>query len=78
MPTDYATDRQQPTTPTETTVVRWPEPSPLDTWWTEIMEGVSPPSPAHVEHRARSERRHVAARPAQAATSRLPTGSCTG
>lgn len=23
-------------------VVRWPEPSPLDAWWTEIMDRVTP------------------------------------
>lgn len=30
---------------TETTgpaAVHWPEPSPLDDWWTEIMDGVTP------------------------------------
>lgn len=21
--------------------VRWPEPSPLDSWWSDVMEGVS-------------------------------------
>ncbi|MFD3706584.1 hypothetical protein ACFWUP_25895 [Nocardia sp. NPDC058658] len=25
---------------TDPTVIRWPEPSPLDTWWTEVMDGV--------------------------------------
>ncbi|WP_431937901.1 hypothetical protein [Nocardia grenadensis] len=28
--------------------VRWPDPSPLQSWWTEIMDGVSMPRP----HRA--------------------------
>lgn len=50
MPTDYATDRQEPATQTETTVVRWPEPSPLDTWWTEIMDGVSPLGESRSRH----------------------------
>ncbi|MGW5437086.1 hypothetical protein [Nocardia asteroides] len=27
----------------EPVVIHWPEPSPLDTWWTEIMDGVPPP-----------------------------------
>ncbi|MEU4417834.1 hypothetical protein AB0G00_32700 [Nocardia salmonicida] len=26
----------------DTVAVRWPEPSPLDAWWTEIMDGVPP------------------------------------
>jgi hypothetical protein len=30
------------TTPVDTGVVYWPEPSPLDGWWTEIMDGVTP------------------------------------
>lgn len=28
--------------PADTAVVCWPEPSPLDNWWTEIMDGVTP------------------------------------
>ncbi|MGW5309316.1 hypothetical protein ACWEVD_13635 [Nocardia thailandica] len=34
-------------------VVRWPDPSPLDYWWTEIMDGVPP---AAVEARSASAR----------------------
>ncbi|MEV0062453.1 hypothetical protein [Nocardia sp. NPDC050718] len=29
-------------TPGDSGVVCWPEPSPLDDWWTEIMDGVTP------------------------------------
>ncbi|MEV0104948.1 hypothetical protein AB0H42_01215 [Nocardia sp. NPDC050799] len=25
--------------------VQWPDPSPLQSWWTEIMDGVSMPCP---------------------------------
>lgn len=39
MPTDYATDRKIPVEPA---VIAWPEPSPLDAWWTEVMDGVTP------------------------------------
>ncbi|MFD6395853.1 hypothetical protein [Nocardia sp. NPDC060249] len=28
--------------PADTGVVCWPEPSPLDGWWTEIMDGAPP------------------------------------
>ncbi|NUS93752.1 MAG: hypothetical protein HOQ36_15325 [Nocardia sp.] len=28
--------------PAGTGTVCWPEPSPLDGWWTEIMDGVTP------------------------------------
>ncbi|UGT54918.1 hypothetical protein [Nocardia asteroides] len=37
----HTTDRHPVTVPAEPAVV-WPEPSPLDTWWTEIMDGVPP------------------------------------
>lgn len=30
------------TEPADTGIVCWPEPSPLDGWWTEIMDGVTP------------------------------------
>jgi hypothetical protein len=43
MPTDCAIERQEQAGPTDpTTTIRWPEPSPLEPWWTEIMDGVSP------------------------------------
>ncbi|WP_167659960.1 hypothetical protein [Nocardia mangyaensis] len=42
MPTDYATDRTIPVEPAEPAVIAWPEPSPLDAWWTEVMDGVTP------------------------------------
>lgn len=42
MPIDYAIERPEQPGPTDPTVIRWPEPSPLDSWWTEIMDGVSP------------------------------------
>lgn len=28
--------------PADTGIVCWPEPSPLDGWWTEVMDGVTP------------------------------------
>lgn len=37
----HITDRHPVTIPAEPAVI-WPEPSPLDTWWTEIMDGVPP------------------------------------
>ncbi|PKV98500.1 hypothetical protein ATK86_0520 [Nocardia fluminea] len=35
----------------EAAVVRWPEPSPLQSWWTEIMGGISRPSQAPTKRR---------------------------
>lgn len=45
------------TTPAGSTVVCWPEPSPLHDWWTEIMDGVTP-------IRARGTGEHAYPRPA--------------
>ncbi|MFC8381247.1 hypothetical protein [Nocardia sp. NPDC057272] len=42
MPIDYAIERREQAEPTDPTAIRWPEPSPLEPWWTEIMDGVSP------------------------------------
>lgn len=42
-----------PESETETPIVRWPEPSPLQSWWTEIM-GEMPRSPEAPAKRSRS------------------------
>ncbi|WP_169823276.1 hypothetical protein [Aldersonia kunmingensis] len=35
----YATPTAEPA---DAGVVYWPQPSPLDDWWTEIMDGATP------------------------------------
>ncbi|MGS2810513.1 hypothetical protein [Nocardia sp. MW-W600-9] len=44
MPTENAAARKDTSAAVEPSVICWPEPSPLDTWWTEIMDGVPPPT----------------------------------
>ena len=39
-------DRTDPIANCESPVAFWPDPSPLDQWWTEIMDGVPPRVPA--------------------------------
>ncbi|MEV0685023.1 hypothetical protein AB0I35_14280 [Nocardia sp. NPDC050378] len=36
-------DTTEPATEPDATVVSWPEPSPLQSWWNDIMQGVKPP-----------------------------------
>ncbi|RDI68091.1 hypothetical protein [Nocardia pseudobrasiliensis] len=37
-----------PTPPAEedTPILQWPDPSPLQHWWTEVMDGALTPAPA--------------------------------
>ncbi|MFE7720789.1 hypothetical protein ACFU44_17295 [Nocardia rhizosphaerihabitans] len=42
MLTEHATAGKDTSATVEPSVI-WPEPSPLDMWWTEIMDGVPPP-----------------------------------
>ncbi|MFC4376091.1 hypothetical protein ACFO5K_18505 [Nocardia halotolerans] len=37
-----ALETPDPVTEPDAPFVHWPEPSPLHSWWTEIMEGVAP------------------------------------
>lgn len=38
--TTTATSTEHPTPAADAPVVHWPDPSPLQNWWTEVMDGV--------------------------------------
>ena len=51
---DTDTTRSEPAR--ETPFVRWPDPSPLDSWWIDIMDGGSAAGPAPTTDGGRTPR----------------------
>ncbi|MFB7874067.1 hypothetical protein ACFC06_02360 [Nocardia sp. NPDC056064] len=50
MSIEYVTDPADPAAIGDPAVICWPDPSPLDTWWTEVMDGVVTGAPLDSSH----------------------------